>query len=80
MNLIVQKVIKLKAFERLKHFLDSLLQVFNQGFVVYFKYQLCDENIFLLDSLLFLFNKLDEDLRFIVFLLNFPISQVNYLA
>jgi len=73
-DFVVQKVIELKTFERLEHFLNSFLQIFYQSFVVYLKYQLCNKNILLLNSLLLLFNQLDKDLRFIVFLFNFPVS------
>jgi hypothetical protein len=56
------------------------LQVFNQSFVVYLQHQLRDQNIFLLNSLLFLLNQLDKDLRLIIFLFDFSISEIDDLA
>ena len=79
-DFVVQEVIELEAFKRLEHFLYRLLQVFNQGFVVNLKHQLRDKDIFLLNPLLFFLNQLDEDLRFVIFLLDFSISEINNLA
>ena len=80
MDFVVQEVIELEALKRLEHFLHCLLQVFNQGFVVNLKHQLRDKDIFLLNPLLFFFNQLDEDLRLVIFLLDFSISEINNLA
>ena len=80
MDFVVQKVIELEALKRLEHFLYRLLQVFNQGFVINLEHQLCDKNIFLLNPLLFFLNELDEDLRLVIFLLDFSVSEINNLA
>ena len=80
MDFVVQEVIELEALKRLEHFLYRLLQVFNQGFVVNLKHQLCNKNILLLNPLLFFLNQLDEDLRLVIFLLDFSIPEINNLA
>jgi hypothetical protein len=80
MDFIVEEVIELETFKRLEHFLHNLLQVFYQSFVVYLQHQLRDQNIFLLNSLLFLLNQLDKDLRLIIFLFDFSISEIDDLA
>jgi hypothetical protein len=46
----------LEALEWFKHFLDNFLQIFNQRLVLYLQDLLCDQNVFLLNPLLLLFN------------------------
>lgn len=79
-DFVVQELIELEALEWFEHFLNNFLQIFNQRLVLYLQDLLRDQNVFLLNPLLLLFNKLDKYLRFVVFLLYPAVPQIYYLA
>lgn len=59
-DFIVEELIKLKTFKWLEHLFYLLVGSLNQSFVFNFKLQLCDQNVFLLNTSRLLFNYANE--------------------
>ena len=79
MNLVVQEVIELKAFEWLQHLLHVLLQGLYEGLVLDPQYILHQALILLLNPLLLFLQDCEEDLTLIILLLYFLCSQIDDL-
>jgi hypothetical protein len=79
-NLVVQKVVKVQAFERLQHLLDALLKVLNQILVFNLELTLGEQDVLLLHSLgLFVENAL-EDVVLVVFGFHLASLQIDDLT
>jgi hypothetical protein len=79
MHLTMEEVIKLQTFERLKHFLNVLLEHFDQSFVFNLDVLFRERYVLEVHSLPFLLQDASEDRDFIVLWLHLTSFQINYL-